>query len=319
MVHKKTNGISAIVPAYNESERIGTVLDTLTTYKGFSEVIVVDDGSTDDTARVAQQYPVKYVRNCINSGKGFSMNKAVRLSRNNVIFFCDADVNGLTHDIIDAITAPVCRGETEMMIGMRNRKIYYLKFILAFIPLLGGERALTKNLWTMLPSYFKHRFRIEAGLNFYAKYYGKGFKYLVFLGLRQTIKEKKYGLVNGVKQRIGMFYDIIRAQLRLEFVDIPKTLKNRRVLVLQIFAQLAGAMFGAFLLVGAYVGPVRFLLYFFRQEFIEGPQLSLARLLLISMNTVGASILWYVGMLIIIANFAFLPLSIARFLKEKQH
>src|SRR3989344_6020695 len=89
----------------------------------------------------------------------------------------DADIIGLNHKIIDQITGPVLNKEVEMMIGMINRRIYYAKFILAFIPLLGGERALTKKLWLKIPRHFKNCFKIEAALNFYATYYGKGFGY----------------------------------------------------------------------------------------------------------------------------------------------
>ena len=60
--------VTAIVAAYNEAPRIGAVLDVLTTYKGFREIIVVDDGSSDGTGNVIQKYDVTYVRNEVNIG-----------------------------------------------------------------------------------------------------------------------------------------------------------------------------------------------------------------------------------------------------------
>lgn len=208
--------VSAIVPAYNEAGRIGAVLRTLTSYKKFREIIVVDDGSTDGTALVASRYDVQIIRTPFNVGKATSMDVGVKAASGDVIFFCDADIRGLTHAMIDKIVEPVERGETEMFIGMRNRKMYYVRQVLAVVPLLGGERALTRKLWERIPCEYKERFRIESALNFYARYCGRGFTYEVFAGLSQTIKEKKYGLIKGFRSRINMFRDLLIAQYLLQ-------------------------------------------------------------------------------------------------------
>ncbi|PIQ77329.1 hypothetical protein COV82_05085 [Candidatus Peregrinibacteria bacterium CG11_big_fil_rev_8_21_14_0_20_46_8] len=220
--------VTAIVPTYNEAERIHEVLKVLTAYPHFTEIIVVDDGSTDDTEQVVKKFPVRYVQHTKNMGKGRAMDFGVQETKSDIIFFVDADVKGLTHDVITQIIEPVLHEKVDMFIGMRNRKIYYVHRILAFVPLLGGERAVTKELWEKVPQYYKHRFRVEAGLNFYARYYGKDFEYKVFRGLSQRIKEKKYGFVKGFLQRIAMFYNLLSAQLRLEFTDIPESRRRHR-------------------------------------------------------------------------------------------
>lgn len=219
--------VTAIVPTYNEAERIGPVLEVLVSYPGFDQVIVVDDGSTDNTAEIVKKYSVTYIKRQINEGKAQAMETGVFVARTKVIFFCDADITGLTTKIIDEVVTPVIAGETDMFIAMRNRKIYLLRFVLFFVPLLGGERALTKDLWYQLPVYYKQRFRIETALNFYAKYFGQGFRYKVFVGVSQKIKEKKYGLLKGFWQRISMFYDILSAQLRLHLIEFPTVLKKK--------------------------------------------------------------------------------------------
>jgi glycosyltransferase involved in cell wall biosynthesis len=216
--------ITAIVPTYNEAARIEAVLAVLSTYKNFLEIIVVDDGSTDLTKEIVKKYPIRYVKNDINRGKGFSMDRAVKMAQGDVLFFCDADVSGLTHSIIDAIVEPVLEGKVDMFIGMRNRKIYFTNKVFALIPLLGGERAMVKSLWYRVPDYYKHYFRIETGLNFYAKHEGKGFDFAVFKGLKQVIKEKKYGLLKGTYQRIQLYSDLITASIRLELVRMYKLL-----------------------------------------------------------------------------------------------
>ena len=64
---KDREKVTAIVPAYNEAERIGAVLAVLTSY-GFRDVIVVDDGSSDNTSQVVSRYNVKYLRIEKNGG-----------------------------------------------------------------------------------------------------------------------------------------------------------------------------------------------------------------------------------------------------------
>lgn len=205
--------VTALVPAYNEVARVSNVLTVLTTYPGFKEVIVIDDGSTDATAAVARRFPARVIRLPKNMGKGQAMDHGVQAATTPILFFCDADVKGLTHSVIEQTLAPVLTGDVDMMIAMRNRKIYYARFILRMIPLLGGERALTRSLWEQVPATYKQRFRIEAALNFYAHHGGRGFGYRVFPGLTQTIKEKKYGWWPGFTSRLRMFYEVMAAEL----------------------------------------------------------------------------------------------------------
>lgn len=295
--HKK---VVAIVPAYNEEERIGAVLDTLVSYGKFSDIIVIDDGSSDRTAEIAKQRPVIFLQNEVNSGKGFSMNRGVLKTDAEVIFFIDADVKGMTHEILDQIIDPVLAGETEMFIGMRNRKIYYLHQLLWFVPLLGGERALTRELWLQVPAFYKNRFRIEAGLNFYAFHYGKGFEFAVFKGLTQVIKEKKYGFWKGFVGRIRMGYQVLSAQYHLHVVDMPALLKKKRKQALWALQSIIGLLLGFVFLAAAYIGPKKFVLWIFRKEFLEDPHAYLSHFLLRSAENVTVGIVAIIGIMLVV-------------------
>ncbi len=293
---------TAIVPAYNEGTRIGSVLEILASHPLVTQVIVVDDGSTDDTAKQAQRYDVQYVRNRENRGKGFSMNRGVELARNEIIFFCDADITGLSHEIVEEIIRPVINGNIDMFIGMRNRKWYAVHQIISFVPLLGGERALTKDLWQQIPDHYKHCFRIETALNFYALYYGKGFRYKIFKQLSQVIKERKYGLWDGCRQRASMIGQIFAAQLKLQFIQIPESAKNGRLLALISLQSLIGLILGILVLVAAYYGPSRFIATIFSKELLEDPSAPVARYLLNLANVTATSTIIGVGAIILIPN-----------------
>lgn len=297
--------ITAIVPAFNEGPRLQTVLDVLTTYTKFTEVIVVDDGSIDATATVAQSYPVRLLRNKVNLGKGLSMDRAVKAAGSNIIFFCDADVKGLNHQIIDRIVQPVISGKVDMFIGMRNRKIYWLRKILTFIPLLGGERALTRSLWLRVPDWYKDRFKIEAALNFYAIHYGEGLGYAVFVGLSQTMKEIKYGWWTGFKRRIVMYYEVAIAQLRLETTAMPIPDRKGQATVVSAVTSFGALIAGGFILTAAYFGPVFFMSRLFAKELREDPDAPLVHTLLWLSSRFSVQIIAAVGVLIVTINLVF--------------
>ena len=93
---------SFIIPAFNESERLAVSLPEVFAYiyeRGLqAEVIVVNDGSTDDTAEVtrsfARQYPeLQLLENPGNRGKGYSVRHGMLHARGDVLLFTDADLS----------------------------------------------------------------------------------------------------------------------------------------------------------------------------------------------------------------------------------
>lgn len=72
--------VLAIVPAFNESESIASVLSELQSLDYPLEVVVVDDGSSDDTAAVAQQYGVEVLKLPFNLGVGGAVRAGIRFA-----------------------------------------------------------------------------------------------------------------------------------------------------------------------------------------------------------------------------------------------
>ncbi len=85
--------ISIVVPAYNSAETLGQCLDALlnqTPGRHRCEIIVVDDGSTDATAQVAQARNVRVIRQA-NCGAGAARNTGAQHARGEIVMFVDAD------------------------------------------------------------------------------------------------------------------------------------------------------------------------------------------------------------------------------------
>lgn len=203
--------VTAIVPAFNESSHVVSVLGTLLRSPSVGEVIVVDDGSSDDVTMWSEPTDgVSVLRNGRNLGKAASLDRGARAASFDVILFCDADLVGLKPEHVEAIVQPVISGEYDMFIGVRGN---VLQTTVRAFALNSGERALRKETWFALPAFFKHRYRVEAGLNFYVKHgTARGLGWKVF-DYTQVIKESKYGILKGTVLRWWMNFDVACAYL----------------------------------------------------------------------------------------------------------
>lgn len=89
--------VSIIIPAYNEEKRLPATILKIKKYVSKnripSEIIVVDDGSTDSTAAVAQKQKVRLILNGKNRGKGYSIANGIKKARGSVMLFTDADLS----------------------------------------------------------------------------------------------------------------------------------------------------------------------------------------------------------------------------------
>jgi glycosyltransferase involved in cell wall biosynthesis len=307
---KNQKRAAAIIPAFNEERDIAGVLRELSSYGGFNEVIVVDDGSSDATAQIAATFPVRLIRHEENRGKGAAMQSGVAATDADVIFFCDADMRGLSHAMLDAVLTPVLAGETDMVIAMRNWRMYYASFVLSMLPILGGQRALTRHLWLKVPEKYRERFMVETAFNFYAKYWGNGFQYMVVPGLKQTIKEKKYGLLRGVRARLAMVGEVALAQILLQFVEVPHSLKTGRIAFTNMVGALSGALLGAVILFASYTGPARFVRELFAEEMLEDQNTPFVDLLLYLATNMSIDLIAYLGVTLIVLNIGFALLNV---------
>ncbi len=109
--------ITIIIPAYNEARRIGDVLSKIPEF--VDEVVVVDDGSSDNTYEVAKSYGINAIRLKQNQGKGTAMRAGVENSDGDIIVFIDADGQHRPEEIIKLVE-PIVNDEADFVIGARK-------------------------------------------------------------------------------------------------------------------------------------------------------------------------------------------------------
>lgn len=109
-----------VIPAYNEAHSIQRVLEGLK-HAGYPSILVVDDGSTDETYDLAYKEGVYVARHLLNSGLGGALGTGIQgalMLGADIIVTFDADGQHAVEDIPDLI-APIEKGEADVTIGSR--------------------------------------------------------------------------------------------------------------------------------------------------------------------------------------------------------
>lgn len=220
---KQTPLVSAIIPAYNEGSRILNVIRVLERHPLIGEIIVVSDGSTDDTVRRARQSSAKVIALPRNVGKGEAMAKGVEAAVYDVVTFFDADLVGLRPHMIDALVLPVLRGDVDMFTLIRDRKTETFQVYISDTFVIGGERAMRKEVWDLVPAKDRQGFQVELALNYYALQHGMRIGSMFMPGLMQIVKENKRGVLLGLWLRLVMTWDCVLAVCKLHLVGALRT------------------------------------------------------------------------------------------------
>ncbi|MGB9735308.1 MAG: glycosyltransferase family 2 protein [bacterium] len=215
MQKQNNTKISCIIPAYNEEENISRVLDVVTTFTGFNEILVLDDGSTDNTKGIASSYkencPVLQVITMPEkNGKAGVIKKGVNKSRGELIVMLDSDLIGLTHKNLETLISPVLNGEVDQAIldragdrtpiwGWTNCAKYF-----------GGERAFWKKdfLEIDIPDNAGYLLEITNNLHYISN--GKLIRTIFCSNLYTVHQFSKIDMLAGTKHYFNMAVDIVK-------------------------------------------------------------------------------------------------------------
>ena len=221
------NLVVVVIPAFNEERFIASVVLKILRFP--VKVIVVDDGSSDDTSGIAQAAGATVVRHPVNRGKGQALNTGFTAGRSlnpAAIVVIDADGQHLPEQLVDVVR-PVLNGEADIVVGSRylqprrgvpaHRVMGHWFFNQTTHMLSGvkvtdsqsGYRAFSPKAYNA-DLFHSSDFSVESEMQFQAHQYGLRVKE-VPITIRYTDKPKRsvwqQGLVvlNGVLRLAGQY------------------------------------------------------------------------------------------------------------------
>ena len=202
--------VTVVIPAYNEENNIGNVLKVLVGIKMLDEIIVVDDGSIDSTAEIADSYEIRVIRLKENLGKGGAMMKGAGMATHPNILFLDADLVGLKEEHITKLIQPVIEESYAMAVGVFEHGRIATDLAQFLAPFLSGQRVVRKELFAQMSNLDATRFGVEVALTKYAKDNNLPVKEVILKDLTHVMKEEKLGLIRGFVARMKMYWEIAK-------------------------------------------------------------------------------------------------------------
>ncbi|MEE8137611.1 MAG: glycosyltransferase family 2 protein [Thermoanaerobaculia bacterium] len=213
--------VTALVPVFNEQETLTDVVSVLRATELVDEMMVVSDGSTDDTVSVAQAVGCKIIHLKENRGKGVAMAVGVAHTDAPILVFVDGDILNLSEYLLRRLIEPVVEDRTAMNIGVRSRGWLVNTVHRRTGPLLSGIRCLRREIFEAVPDNYMTGYRIETAMNWTCRRLGRRCSTTVLYGLTHRVKEKKLGVLEGLRSRQRMFRAVFQAYWSLR-LDPPR-------------------------------------------------------------------------------------------------
>ena len=137
---KKARSLSIVLPSRNESDSLTKLLPSLCEEFPEAEIIVVDDGSDDDTKQVCEQYQVRCISHIYSMGNGAAIKAGSRAANGELLAFMDADSQHDPRDLHQLLG--LIEQGYDMVVGTRNQKGH-----------ANGYRLLANTIYNRLSSW----------------------------------------------------------------------------------------------------------------------------------------------------------------------
>lgn len=111
---RKYQKVSVIIPAFNEEETVAKVIEVVKKVSYVDEIIVVNDGSSDNTEEEALKAGAIVINHDVNKGKGQALYTGYKEAECDIIAFIDADIYNLTSSKVESMIKPILDGKTDI-------------------------------------------------------------------------------------------------------------------------------------------------------------------------------------------------------------
>lgn len=197
--------VDAVVAARDEAPTVAAVVEALRATACVREVLVVDDGSADDTAERAVAAGAKVVRLDGAGSKAHAMAAGVAASDADAFLFCDADLLGLTPAHLDAICRPYVEGRAALSLGTFDYGPFWNR-IVPYFPPTSGERIVPRWVFEAVPPAKLDGYTIEVMVNEVACEGRLPIVARVMTGVTHRTKRDKLGRRAGYRATWTMFW-----------------------------------------------------------------------------------------------------------------
>lgn len=205
--------IAALIPAFNEERNIRRTVQFMRSIEEIDQIVVVSDGSDDRTADIVrEEYGVDLVDLEQNVGKGGALRAGLKQTTAQVILLLDADLVGLTKAHVAALLAPVLDGRAKTTMGVFREGRVMTDLAQRVAPQLSGQRAILRELLDGAPM-DDARYGVEVAINRHLEDQGVDIFEVELFNVSQVVKEEKYGLVQGLRKRFSMYYEVFKAMI----------------------------------------------------------------------------------------------------------
>ncbi len=233
--------VSVIIAAYNEQAFIETTVTSIIESGFPCEVVVVDDGSTDQTPEILRTFgeKIKIISHPTNKGKGAAMASGLKAANGEIVVFCDAHLLNLKHYHLLSLVLPLIYGSAKAVLGVDvPEKISpSLVNVIPFL-ILTGQRAYYKaDLLPLVNEMVDLGYGVETFL--FTKFPRDRTALVLLPGLIHLSKQETSSLTAAAVGYLREALEILEALARIQGLT-PKELTELRQRVSALLAKYMG-------------------------------------------------------------------------------
>ncbi len=221
--------IAAIIPSYNEALNIREVLEVLRACPMLDQIVLVDDGSRDNTLEILRQAAqadprILIVRHEKNKGKGQAIFTGWAATPAPILLLLDADLKNLKPAHVEDLLAPVLEHRADMTMGLFRGGRLSTDLSHWFTPFLTGQRALRSELMRDISVDAAGGYGFEVALTIAANKRGYRRRIVFMKGVWHPSSELRTerGYWKGRIWRLRMYGQILRAWVIATGEKVPK-------------------------------------------------------------------------------------------------